>query len=236
MWPFRSGGGNNQAPEISLAELEARLGIKAPRAYVEYMTSLPAQKIKARGFDPKTLLVLNLELRESIPLDATPEKLFLTGDGSGNYYYVDLGDSSLKVLLWVHDPDAVEAIGQSLDDFLRQAAQESRIDRPVEPGQLHLCRTPHFAESILDPIGLEEWIEAVKSIPGLQYQGYREMTSPFSGQVTRFEAPGHAVALVDERPQPIHFGAGRATTQGNPQMRKIAQKLASKLNGRVRTG
>ena len=51
-----------------------------------------------QGFDPKTLLILNLELAELPRYDESDRRFFLNGDGCGNYHFVDLaGDPSPAV-------------------------------------------------------------------------------------------------------------------------------------------
>ena len=48
--------------EVDLREVEARLGGPVPAAY-RLLVEVEAEFLEERGFDPKTLLVLNLELR-----------------------------------------------------------------------------------------------------------------------------------------------------------------------------
>jgi hypothetical protein len=89
-------------------------------------------------------------------------------------YFVDLSGNPSRVLLWSHDPPGIEDPDLGLEEFLRDFEQSDRIDFPLERGFLWICRTPTYAESILKPLMLEEWVDAVRSTDGLEYQGYRE--------------------------------------------------------------
>lgn len=180
----------NTSANIGILELERRLAGNVPRAYVELIRTESAASLIQRGFDPKTLLVLNLELRDvGDHLDAR-DRFFLNGDGCGNYYFTALEFGADCVLLWAHDPPGIEAPEQTLASYLHTAEQTCRIDWPVHPGRLYICRTSAYAESILDPIDLSEWVTAVESNDDLEYRGYREGKNPFTGEVIRFHSPG----------------------------------------------
>jgi hypothetical protein len=118
------------------------------------------------------LLVLNLELRDRDRDGHTRGRFFLNGDGCGNYYFVHLEPSAQAVLLWAHDPPGIEDQAKGLDSYLRDAEQDCRIDRPLRAERLCICRTSVHAESILDPIALDDWVAAVNATPGVEYRGY----------------------------------------------------------------
>jgi hypothetical protein len=220
------------AIHVDLNELERRLGARTPRAYREFVEREPPKSLIRRGFDPKTLLVLNLELRETDREGYTRGRFFLNTDGCGNYYFVKLGPSARTVLLWSHDPLGIEKTGQALAAYLREATQEFRIGRPVPRGELCICRTSAPDESVLDPIPLESWIAAVNSTDGVEYLGYREGTNPFTGEVVRFEMPGFTRVLGAKNPNHyISFRCGRAEMPS--RLRPLAQTLARKLRANL---
>ena len=93
-------------------DLIRELGADVCSAYSVCFETIGLERLRGRGFDPRTLMVLNLELRS---LDNLPsDKLYLSGDGSGNYWFVSAGDRLGKVALWTHDPPGVEADGVRL--------------------------------------------------------------------------------------------------------------------------
>jgi hypothetical protein len=145
---------------------------------------------------------------------------------------VDVSSDPSKVLLWAHDPPGIEDPDCCLEDFLRDSKQIYRIDWPIEQGSLWLCRTPTYAESILDPITLKEWIDAVRTTDGLEYQGYREGKNPFTGAVFRVETPGRTRVLGLKQSH-IEFFHGRALLDDNPVSRPIATILAKKLSAKL---
>lgn len=217
---------------VDLSELESRLNGVLPADYRAYVQTKPAATLAKQGFDPKTLLILNLELHRLPRYEESNRRFFLNGDGCGNYYFVDLLGDPSKVLLWAHDPPGIEDPDCCLLDFLRDSEQTNRIDLPVERGCLWLCRTPTHAESILDPISLDEWIDAVRCTDGLEYQGYREGKNPFTGEVIRVETPGRTRVLGLEQSY-IQFFHGRARLDDNPVSCSIAKILAEKLKANV---
>ncbi len=222
----------NRPATIDLDYLETRLKGHVPPAYREYVrVQAPASLVK-QGFDPKTLLILNLECEGFEHYDGIDRRFFLTGDGSGNYYFVDLGGDPTKVLLWSHDPEGIEDPGYNLAMFLCDSVQENRIDRPVEPGSFWICRTPTYAESILDPITLDEWGDAIRSTEGLRYLGYREVMNPFTSEKRHVDAPGRA-AVLGHTDCYIEFVHGRALLDDRPDLRSIAATLAHKLKANL---
>jgi hypothetical protein len=217
---------------INLDALESRLEINAPRAYREFVQSTSAPELTRRGFDPKTLLVLNLELKELEYYENIRNRFFLNGDGCGNYYFVDLEGDEDAMLLWAHDPPGIEHPGYVLATYLRDAEQECRIDFPLQPWHLCICRTARHAESILNPISLEEWIDAVNSTEGVHYLGYREIQNPFKREAIRIEMPG-TVNFTGDNNLRIEFRHGRAMLKDSPLGRPIAIALAQKLGANL---
>ena len=217
---------------IDLTALESRLALSAPPGYREYIRSNAIASVVKQGFDPKTLLILNLELNELEHFEGISKRFFLNGDGCGNYHFVDLTGDQNEVLLWAHDPPGIEHPGQSLANHLRDSEQDCRIDWPIDPGHLWICRTSAYAESILDPISLDEWIEAVRSTEGLEYRGYREGKNPFSGESFRVETPGLS-AVVGHKKSLISFLHGRARLDNLSLTRLIATPLASTLKANL---
>lgn len=198
---------------IPMDYLESRLGGVLPLVYKSFAQAHAPKSLTKRGFDPKTLLVLNLELRETMGPDQAAGRFILNGDGCGNYCFAELREDAENVLLWSHDPPDIENPGYALATCLDEAKQECRIDAPPIPGQAFICRTARCAESILDPIGLDEWITAVRATVGVQYLGYWEGTNPFTRETMRLDAPGLA-ALVGQERTYLRFGFGRATFDG----------------------
>lgn len=217
---------------IDLTALESRLGLSVPPKYRDYVQSNAAVAVVKRGFDPKTLLILNLELKDLKSFEGITKRFFLNGDGYGNYHFVDLAGDQNRVLLWAHDPPGIEDLERSVADHLRDSEQDCRIDWPIEPEQLWICRTSTYAESILDPISLDEWIEAVRSTKGLDYQGHRKGTNPFTGESLRIETPG-LTAVVGHEKALIFFLHGRAQLDNRDFIRPIATGLAHALKANL---
>lgn len=217
---------------IDLEALESRLGVKVPRFYREYVHSMSALQLAQQGFDPKTLLVLNLELKELEHYENIRERFFLNGDGCGNYYFIDVESDEDTILLWSDDPPGIEHRGDKLATYLPEAEQVCRIDIPIRPGDRYICRTKAYAESILDPISLEEWIDAVNSTDGVKYLGYSEYKSPFTGELIRSEQPGLTAILGQPNVQ-IRVLHGRAWLIDSFLTRSIARALANKLAANV---
>lgn len=222
----------NASATIGILDLELRLAGKVPRAYVELVRTESAALLTQRGFDPKTLLVLNLELRNVGDHLEARGRLFLNGDGCGNYYFAALEFGADSVLLWSHDPPGIEDPELTLSSYLHSAEQTCRIDWPVQPGRIYICRTSAYAESILDPIDLSEWVAVVKSNGDLEYRGCREGKNPFTGEAIRVPSPGLAAVLGKDKDF-ISFHHGRATLADSPLHRVIAMSLAAKLGARV---
>ena len=84
----------------------------------------------------------------------------------------------------------------------------------------------------MDPIPLDEWLDAVRSTDGLEYQGYREGKNPFTGEVFRVETPGRTRVLGLEQSY-VQWFHGRALFDDNPVSLPIASVLASKLRANI---
>jgi hypothetical protein len=217
--------------EVDIHKLANRLGGALPSAYRDLVQSEDASSLAQRGFDPKTLLVLNLRLRVWEHIDSEG-KFFLNGDGCGNYYFTQLTANAEGVLLWSHDPPGIEDPGFTLASYLREAEQLCRIDWPPQPGRLYICRSPTYGESILNPIGLDEWITAIGSTTGIAHVGFREGRNPFTGETIRIEIPGLAITSGSNRAD-VQFHDGRAELEETPAHRAIAEQLARFLGAQV---
>lgn len=217
-----------------LEELCLRTGVSVPAAYVDHLESMARRELLENGFDPKTLLVLNLELAQELDqAGASQSRLYLSGDGCGNYYFVDLKADADTVKLWAHDPLGIEDPEASLQEHLRAGNELSRIDSPVFPGNMYICRTERYGESILDPIELQEWIDAVEATPGVTYRGYRDATNPFTGEKDSFEIPGYCVVATDKKTLSLQLHCGRGAMTDEPELLRIANALAKRLNAKV---
>jgi hypothetical protein len=212
--------------KIDISELEVRLGGPVPVAYRE-LAELEVELLEERGFDPKTLLVLNLERRCWEHVDSQG-KFFLNGDGCGNYYFTELAVAAERVLLWSHDPPGIEDPTYRLPDYLRESEQECRVDFPVRAGELYICPSVAYGESILEPIGLAEWVAAVDATSGITHIGYREGRNPFNGETIRIDSPGLAL-IAGSRSPSVSFHYGRAELEDSPEHRAIAEELAEAL-------
>jgi hypothetical protein len=217
-------------PKIDIGELEARLGGPVPRAYRE-LVELEGASLEVRGFDPKTLLVLNLERRCWAHVDSQG-KFFVNGDGCGNYYFTELAAAAERVLLWCHDSPGIEEPRYQLPDFLRDSEQECRVDYPVRSGELYICRSAAYGESILEPIGLAEWVAALDATSGITHVGYREGRNPFNGETIRVDSPGLALIAGSDYPS-VSFHYGRAQLEDRPDHRAIAEELAKSLHANL---
>lgn len=216
--------------DVEIADLETRLGGTLPNVY-RMLANTEAGFLKQRGFDPKTLLVLNLELRYWDHIESEG-KFFLNGDGCGNYYFTQLVALADGIALWSHDPPGIEDTSYRLPDYFHESEQECRVDWPPRPGRLYICRSEAFGESMLEPIGLEEWVAAVDATRNIKHVGYREGRNPFNGETIRVESPGLAAIAGSHRPH-VSFLYGRAEMEDNPAHSTIAAELARLLHARL---
>jgi hypothetical protein len=230
---FAEDGECRQARDMPIAaetiyDFIRELGADTCAAYSECFKKIGAAKLQRLGFDPKTLLVFNLELRESP--DLPKDKLWLTGDGCGNYYFVEAGDRRGAVSLWSHDPPGIEPMNEDLAAFLKSAEQIDPIATEAPPGDAYISRTKVPGESILDPIGLEEWLAVVRQIPALEFVGYLKGTNPLTGEEMRFESPGLSIGRVGGRGFYIGLRHGRLSAdrlfdEAKPLVEQIAGAL-----------
>ncbi|TWT65170.1 hypothetical protein Pla123a_49160 [Posidoniimonas polymericola] len=217
----------------SLEDLVARISGPVPEGYLQYLRFNSADAVSEQGFDPTTLLVLNLELTDLEDTEEHRKRFFLTGDGCGNYLFVVGDDPAEVVHLWDHDPLGIVSTDESLSDFLPTAEQQCRIDWPPNEGDLYICRTSRYGESILDPIPIEEWIAAVDATEGIRHQGYSEGKNPFTGVVVRFDEQGFSLIGEGGARNSARWYHGRVMLRDTPGNRQLAESLAVKLAARV---
>ncbi|MCX4029139.1 hypothetical protein H0A36_17230 [Endozoicomonas sp. SM1973] len=212
---------------MDITNLEKRLSLSVPPEYSEilYSGKMPT------GFDVKTLCVLNLELWSNLNESEIKNRFFLSGDGCGNYYFVETNRDA-EVFLLSHDPVGIEKTGMVLDQFLKNAVQECPIMQDLEQGELAICRTDIPGESILNPIMLDEWLQAIENVQGINHLGYREGKNPFTGEVHRFDIPGYAVAETSE----YSLCLGRVLTMESIGNNELAFKLAEELEANLIKG
>lgn len=222
-------------PAATLDDMTRALGAAECASYRTCYPKLGPRALLERGFDPKTLTVLNLILRAHNGAGAYPQHaLFLSGDGCGNYYFVPVGDPIGKVLLWAHDPPGIEPTGEPLMEFLQRAEQTHRIVTEPAPGDVYITRTEVPGESILDPIDMDEWRAVVARTPALEYRGYRRGRNPFTGKELRFDCPGGSVARDAGREVLFRLYAGRVCASDlapsfDPLLRSLADMLRAKI-------
>ena len=220
--------------KFGLDDLERLLPCPVPDDYVEYVEGSKASALKKRGFDPKTLCVLNLELREHDRDGWTKDRFFLSGDGFGNYFFVSVrGKGAGRVKLWAHDPPGIEDQGEDLESFLASATQENPILDSIPPKTFCISRTEIIGESILDPISPPEWKKAIAACDGVRYRGYRSGKNPFTGEKLRFDSPGLAVAQVDGQPLNLRLYSGRIEGPYSPAIRATAKELTRALKANL---
>ena len=221
--------------EITIVDLPRRLKSPVPKQYEEYVAKTKPATLKRRGFDPKTLCVLNLELRAADTEGWTKGRFFLSGDGCGNYCFVDDSkrSASTNVLLWSHDPPGIEDCAVDLLSFLTTAEQMNPIVKSIDPNRLCIARTDSVGESILDPIELHEWKEAIAKCAGVEYPGHLNGLNPMTGEPIRIERPGTAVANVGDKSIRLTLFNGRVEGKFAKAFRSIAESLATALKARL---
>jgi hypothetical protein len=229
------------AIRIGLDDLQRLLHAPVPMGYVDYIKKNTPSRVRSRGFDPKTLCILNLDLRNARNAEQdgwTKDRFFLSGDGCGNYYFVENTPSAdaTKVLLWAHDPHGIEDPDYTLTYFLQAAPQMDPIKRKVSPDEICIARTQIVGESILNPILLEEWKQAVASCEGIRYLGYRTYTNPITKKKGRSPAPGLAVAKYSGEDITFHFYRGRITAHCVRKPRQLVTKLAKAIHAQFFIG
>lgn len=225
-------------PAETLDDMTRALGAAECASYRTVYQKLGPTLLAERGFDPKTLTVLNLILRAHEGTGAYPQHtLFLSGDGCGNYYFVGVGDPVGKVMLWAHDPPGIETTDETLLDFLQRAQQQNPVVTQPAPGDVFITRTEVPGESILDPIGMDEWRAAVARTPALEYRGYRRGRNPFTGEELRYDCPGGAVARDAGREALFRLYAGRVCASDLPaSFDSLLQSLGGILRAHIVRG
>ena len=227
-----------RVPADTVEDMTRALGANVCASYSACYQKLGLQLLQARGFDPKTLTVLNLNLRAREGAEACPQhSLFLTGDGHGNYWLVAAGDPLGKVMRWTQDPPGIEASDEVLYEFLQAAEQRNRILIEPAPGDVYLARTAVPGESILDPISMDEWLAAVARTPLLEFRGYRRGRNPFSGEELRFPCPGGSVARHEGREMLFRLYCGRVCASDLPaSFDALLKSLAGLLGAHIIRG
>lgn len=225
--------------KVDLDDLERLLPELVPDEYIEYVEASDSATLRKRGFDPKTLCVLNLELRERDNEGWTCNRFFLTGDGCGNYYFVSTEpERSDRVLLLAHDPPGIEDQHEDLESFLASATQENPVAGSLPPRSFCIARTSVWGESILQPILSAEWKKAIASCDGVKYRGFRMGQNPFTGEKLRFDMPGLAIAEIDGTTLELRLGCGRVegdyVAKARPLLTSLARKLGAKMIVRAR--
>jgi hypothetical protein len=222
--------------DISLEELERLLGERVPLSYRNFVSSKPAVALD-RGFDPKTVAVLNLNLRSLDKENWARGRFFLSGDGMGNYYFISEDGGSAKVMLWAHDPLGIEDAGVSVVEFLETCDQEDRVTTKIRPGEVCICGTQVVGESILNPITLSEWKDALAQVEHASYVGFREGANPFTGEKIRFDWPGMGAIENGGRTHRIYLSRGRVVSDDLPvELHGVAEQLARKLGALLHVG
>lgn len=218
--------------KFDLDDLERLCPCDIPDEYIEYVEASKPSDLTKRGFDPKTLCVLNLQLREWDREGWTKDRFFLTGDGLGNYYFISTkGETDVK--LWCHDPPGIDDQGQNLESFLASVIQNDPIIRSLRPKTICIARTEIIGESILEPISLAEWQQAIAACEGVRYLGVRIGRNPFTDEEMRFDAPGLAVADVDEKAVNLQLSSGRVEGAYSTKIQFIAKRLARALEANL---
>jgi hypothetical protein len=217
-------------------DLIRELGADVCVAYRACFEKVGDPWLRRRGFDPRTLMVLNLELRSEGSLP--PNKLYLSGDGSGNFWFASAGDPLGKVALWSHDPPGIESTEYYLLEFLQLAEQVNPIAVEAPPGYFYISRSKEPGESILDPIELDEWIRVVEHHPAIQFLGYRPARNPFTGEELRFKSPGGAFVRHNDEKIFFELRFGRVCAKDvpaelDPLIHQLASALAAKVTGRT---
>lgn len=224
--------------KIDLDELEQLLPELIPEEYIEYVEASDRSLLRKRGFDPKTLCILNLELREADETGWTRNRFFLTGDGFGNYFFVSTDpERSDRVRLLSHDPPGIEDAQDDLESFLDAAQQEDPARGELSPKSFCIAHTAVWAESILQPISLQAWKKAISSCKGVRYRGYRAGRDPFTGKKLRFDMPGLATAEIDGTTIELRLWCGRVQgdyiAKAHPLLTSLTQALGAKLTVRA---
>jgi hypothetical protein len=223
---------------VTVADLERRLHRVPPALYVDWLSSHPSEEAQS-GFDPKTVCVLNLELRQWF-VDGWDhsDKFFISGDLCGNYFFIP--DAADRVLLLSHDPKGIEDTKMSVRNFLEtETWTKSAIDQDADKGVVVIARTEIVGESILDPISLAEWGDALARTSELHSLG--GVPSIFTGEVVSSRRRDLAYGTFEGVEIQALFHNGRIEVYGRRTRERrsalsLAQRIARNLGARVMVG
>jgi len=218
-----------------LEDLFFHLGAENCRAYLAAVGNRNPEFLERRRIDPESLLILNLELREAGvggELD-TSSWMFVAEDGGGRYWYVDCRDQPHAVKLLNNDPPRIAPTQKTLADFLATMPEDDRSDLVLN-NDLYLCRTDQIRRSILDPITLVQWQEAIRAFPQIHSVGYRRATHPLTRDEMRIPVPGAVTIEAEGRANFASLRYGRVIFDSPPPaVVAIARDLAQRLRSRV---
>jgi len=188
--------------------------------------------------DPESILILNLTVREEHLASLAPDRdssswLFIAEDGSGNYFFLDSRANPTALHFLDHDPPGIRQAGLSLAQFIA-----SRPVQAIEPSRraLTICRSDHPRRSILDPIGLEDWIEVAAQYTEVNITGFREAKNPFTGAIDRFATKGGAYITYGDTKTFAQMWAGSIVFRNAPpEFVPFAEVLSRSLNANLFT-
>lgn len=218
-----------------LEDLIFHLGAETCRTYAAAIQNLRPEYLERRRMDPESMLILNLELREAGVggKHETGSWLFLAEDGMGNYWYVDARTEPQVVRFLNRDPPGTELTRETLAQFLSTTPEDELQDLTYDE-DLYICRTEQIRRSILEPIRLEEWREAIRGYPQIQYLGYRRAQSPVTGDEMRIPVPGAVTIEAEGRANFATLRYGRVIFDSPPPgVVAIARDIAHKLHARI---
>jgi hypothetical protein len=218
-----------------LEDLIFHFGAEACRAYAAAIQDRSLEYLERRRLDPESMLILNLELLEAgVGSDhKIAAWLFLAEDGCGNYWFVDSRDDPQAVKFLKRDPPGIERTRQTLSRFIGSAPEDDRPDLTLDD-DLYICRTDLLRRSILEPIRLDEWREAIQAYPQIQYLGYRRAANPRTGDEMRIPVPGAVTVEAEGRANFATLRYGRVIFDAPPPgVVAIARDIAQRLRARV---
>ncbi|MCJ8311449.1 MAG: SMI1/KNR4 family protein [Saccharospirillaceae bacterium] len=210
---------------MEISELQDRLGFTIPNSYIETINNSKISK----GFDVKTLCILNLILRDNDNEGWTENRFFLNGDGCGNFYFINVDSDRSKVFLWVHDPLGIEDPNYTVLEYLSSAIQEMPFSGSLCT-EFDISRTEKIDESVLNPISLDEWKTIIGKIPNLIYTGFKEGKNPFSGDIYKIKILGIAVFNDGDIESEFLLSNGHISTESTcDKTKKICQLIKNEV-------
>ena len=218
-----------------LEDLIFHFGAETCRSYAAAIHAYTPEFLEKRLMDPESILILNLEIREAgIRAGHKPVSwLFLSEDGCGNYWFVDCRDEPHVVKFLNHDPQGVESTRENLMQFLASSPEDEHRDIELDD-DLFISRTDLIRRSILDPIKLEEWREAIRGYPQIHYLGYRRATNPRTSDEMRIQVPGAVTIEAEGRANFATLRYGCVIFDSPPPgVVAIARDIAHKLRARA---